>query len=164
MNQNLEKQIEELKKRIEVLEGKTEPEPCELPFWMPKLGESYWHANEDGDILDSLCQFDAYDKRRIELGNYAETKEILDKRKAKLKLLEEIKQWRGKHDPDSFKLDWTKQYSKWEVVYDTLANEWKLKETACEHNPLSIHLSFVCNAADFLKYFGNRLDILLEVD
>jgi hypothetical protein len=163
MSKNLEKQIEELKKRIEILEGKTEPEPRELPFWMPKYRTTYYYMNEEGEPYEDLYETDEIAGQRIEIGNYAETEEIIDKRKAKLKLLEEIKQWRGKHDPDSFVLDWTKSYSKWEVVYSALESKWILKEAYHQHNPLSINLSFICNAADFLKHFGNRLDILLEV-
>ena len=158
MSKKLEKQIEELKKRIEELEGKTEP--AELPFWMPKLGERYQFMNTEGDALASLYRDDEFDKGRIAIGNYTETEEISEKRKTKLKLLEEIKQWRGKHDPESFKLT---DY-RVDLVYDPDGEKWDwldFSDESCKH-PFAISFSVVNLAEEFIKHFGKRLDILLE--
>jgi hypothetical protein len=168
MSKKLEKEIEELKKRIEELEGKQpKPEPAKLPFWMPtKDEERYCYLTSCGRVeytdFESCYQFD---EQRIAIGNYAETEEICEKRKAKLKLLEEIKQWRGKYDPNSFKLDWEDEDSdKWELVWNVREALWDLKEASDLRSPLGIYFSFDANIHYFLEHFGKRLNILLEVD
>jgi hypothetical protein len=161
MSKKLEKEIEELKKRIEELEGKQpKPEPAKLPFWMPEEGEPGSYFWGSGDIGSTL-----YDQQKIAIGNYFKTEELAQKHVDKLKLLEEIKQWRGKHDPDSFKLDWEDEDSdKWELVWNVREALWDLKEASDLRSPLGIYFSFDANIHYFLEHFGKRLNILLEVD
>lgn len=164
MSEKLEKQIEELKKRIEELEGK---QPKSVPFWMPTEDwERYCFLTSCGSV--EYTDFEngyQKDEQRIAIGNYAQSEEILAKRKAKLELLEEIKQWRGKHDPESFKLDWEdEEFCKNALVYDVHESHWDFLAVATYRVPLSTYLSHNAPLDDFLKHFGNRLDILLEVD
>ena len=168
MSEKLEKQIEELKKRIEELEGKQpKSEPTELPFWMPiRDEESYCYLTSYGDV--DYSEFESSypgDQQRLAIGNYAQSEEILAKRKAKLELLEEIKQWRGKHDPESFRLDWkVVDAAKWEMNFDYLRQQWHCLEVRTQFNPLAIYLSSEELGVELIKHFGGRLDILLEVD
>jgi hypothetical protein len=168
MSKKLEKEIEELKKRIEELEGKQpKPEPAELPlpFWMPtKDEEKYYYLASYGvesRFFASNCL--QSDQERIAMGNYAETKEICETRKAKLKLLEEVKQWRGKHDPGSFKLDWEDEDSdKNALVYDVRDFKWDFLQVSSYRAPSVVYLSNWAATVLFLEHFGKRLDILLE--
>ena len=165
MSKKLEKEIEELKKRIEELEGKQpKPKPAKLPFWMPtKDKERYYYFTGFGvasTIFEGSYQ---HDQERIAMGNYAETQEICDTRKAKLKLLEEIKQWRGKHDPESFKLDWEDEDSdKNALVYDVRDLKWDFLQVSSYRAPSVVYLSNGAATVLFLEHFGKRLDILLE--
>lgn len=166
MSEKLEKQIEELKKRIEELEGKSEP--TELPFWMPTdlPNPGYYYLTSCGSV--EYTDFESsypQDQQRIAIGNYVETDEICEKRKAKLELLEEIKRWRGKHDPESFRLDWEdEEFCKNALVYDVHESRWDFLAVATYRTPLNTYLSHNAPLDDFIKHFGNRLDILLEVD
>jgi hypothetical protein len=168
MSKKLEKEIEELKKRIEELEGKQpKPEPAELPFWMPtKDKEKYYYFSGFGVASTIFKGNYQHDQERIAMGNYAETQEICETRKAKLELLEEIKQWRGKYDPDSFKQGWKdKDSCKWELVWNVGEALWDFKEVLFVRDllsPLGIYFSFYANTNAFLEHFGKRLDILLE--
>ena len=168
MSKNLEKEIEELKKRIEELEGKQpKPEPAKLPFWMPtKDEEKYYYLAFHG--VTSSTTFEGgyqYDQERIAIGNYFKTVELAQKHVDKLKLLEEIKQWRGKYDPDSFKLDWEDEDScKNALVYDVRDLKWDFSQVVSYRAPLVIYLSWNAPLNDFLEHFGKRLNILLEVD
>jgi len=159
MSKKLEKEIEELKKRIEELEGKQpKPEPAKLPFWMPEEGETGSYLWGSGEIGSTL-----YDQQTIAIGNYFKTEELAQKHVDKLKLLEEIKQWRGKYDPDSFKLDWEDEDScKNALVYDVRDLKWDFSQVVSYRAPLVIYLSWNAPLNDFLEHFGNRLDILLE--
>jgi predicted nuclease with TOPRIM domain len=167
MSKKLEKEIEELKKRIEELEGKQpKPEPAKLPFWMPtKDEEKYYYLAFHGVDSTTFESGYQYDQQKIAIGNYFKTEELAQKHVDKLKLLEEIKQWRGKHDPESFKLDWEDEDSdKWELVWNVREALWDLKEASDLRSPLGIYFGFDANIHYFLEHFGKRLNILLEVD
>ena len=167
MSEKLEKEIEELKKRIEELEGKQpKPEPAELPlpFWMPTKDEERYYYFTGFGVASTIFEGSyQYDQERIAMGNYAETKEICETRKAKLKLLEEIKQWRGKHDLESFKLDWEDEDSdKWELVWNVRETLWDFRQVSSYRALSVVYLSNWAATALFLEHFGKRLDILLE--
>jgi hypothetical protein len=164
MSKKLEQQIEELKARIAALEGNQKEKVSELPFWMPKPGETYFYMDEEGNPESCTYESDEFDEQRIAIGNYAETEEILQKRKAKLKLLEEIKQWRGKYDPESFKLSTGDEGNRIELMFDTQADEWDWIDTCEYKRPLSIFFSTADIALECIEHFGDRLDLLLEGD
>jgi hypothetical protein len=168
MSKKLEKEIEKLKKRIEELEGKQpKAEPAELPFWMPtKDEEKYYYLSFHGVESTTFESGYHYDQQKIAIGNYFKTEELGQKHVDKLKLLEEIKQWRGKYDPDSFKLDWEDEDSgKNALVYDVRDLKWDFSQVVSYNRaPLVIYLSWNAPLNDFLEHFGNRLDILLEAE
>jgi hypothetical protein len=165
-NKPIYEQIEELKKRIEELEKLNEPatKSDELPFWMPKLHEKYWWINHTIREIDwSLHSIDSdVDQERFAIGNYFQSKELAQKHIDKLKLLEEIKQWRGKHDPESFKLSSPLAGEcRYELVYNTESNKWDDYEMSDYKNPLAIYFSSYWKLTDCVEYFGNRLNLLL---
>lgn len=166
MSKKLEKEIEELKKRIAELES-NKTKAAELPFWMPKPGGKYYYTDfeTDGDTGWHDYAADNVDKNHLAMGNYFETEKLAQRHVDKLMLLEEIKQWRGKHDPDSFKLDWdNSQVCKMELVYECTNSNWEFIDVYSTYTPLAIYLSEDAPTGEFLEHFGDRLDLLLERD
>lgn len=162
MSKKLEKEIEELKKRVAELEA-NKAKAVELPFWMPEEGQATYYLDSIGGDWQATYSHNGTHQELL-IGNYFKTKKLAQRHVDKLKLLEEIKQWRGKHDPESFKLGTDGQGDRMELVFDTQASQWDWLHTSTYKRPLSIFFSTPETAQDCIDHFGDRLDLLLERD
>lgn len=166
MSKKLLEKIEQLEKRIAELEG-NKAKAVESPFWMPKEEkQGLYYVGTWGDIeWSNYERTSSGDNELITIGNYFETEELAQRHVDKLKLLEEIKQWRGKHDPKSFKLDWNDwKVEKWELYYDHEDCHFRAHPYGSMQTVQAINFSSKVIVHLFIDHFGDRLNLLLERD
>lgn len=125
---------------------------------VPQHGATYYTII---DVDIQRDEYDAYDidKCRLKYGavfmSEIEAEEELERRK----LLQEIKVWRFKNDPNG--VDWADHnLIKFNIFYDHSASKFHVA-----HNTFLQYFGFYfsskVNAQEFIAYFGDRLKLLL---
>lgn len=111
---NLQQELAALRKRIDELEAQAKTEATDS--W-PKIGDTYFFVDGDGDVMDSQWGSDLFDASRMNIGNVyrsvAEAEHEIERRKVLTELRRLAKtSWAG------VKIDWpdAAQY-KWQIRF-----------------------------------------------
>ena len=111
---NLQQELAALRARIDELEAQAKTEATDS--W-PKIGDTYFFVDGDGDVMDSQWDSNLFDASRMNIGNVyrtvTEAEHEIDRRKVLTELRRLAKaSWAG------IKLDWTDaaQY-KWQIRF-----------------------------------------------
>lgn len=135
--EELEKQIQELQKELELEKQKTE---FEYPF---EESEEYWGLDIDGELIFDRWIGCKYDEDCFEVGNMFKTAQEAKKERDKRILLTRFRQFMDKCNGD-----WKPQLR--ELKYYIFLN--------CTDFNCSVSYDTVCNAFNLFGYFKHKTD------
>ena len=136
--EEVNKQIDELKKQIAALEQKLKTLPAER--WHPKYGEIYYFHNSTGMITSAKWGDYTIDYQRLELGQIFKIEKDAEFNVEKLKVLAELKDYAEKNPV------WDGATKHWALIYSCIQGVQSLCYTVCP-SPIVFESEEVAEAA-----------------
>ena len=153
--EELEKQIQELKKELEFEKNKS---VIEYPF---EHKGKYWLLYNDGCIAQGCWDDDIYEQECYELGNIFQTKEEAEKEQSRRILLTRFRQFRDKCNGDwkpDFK-DWSQ--GKFSISFNHTVNKLETSNAGTvDKFRLFGYFKNVADAYTAIKLFGDEINRL----
>ena len=114
MNADIKQELAALRARIDELEAQAKTEATDS--W-PKIGDTYFFVDGDGDVMDSQWDSNLFDASRMYIGNVYRTVTEAEHEIDRHKVLTELRRL-AKASWTGIKLDWTDatQY-KWQIRF-----------------------------------------------